>query len=406
MKLIDKALQYNVDKLLMEYGEYRPLELLLSEGRLTYSDYEAWRGGEIAYLADALFGDPHEVDQLLQHAEQYARNLGLKAEALVYRVWGGKNGESLRFSEQGELDGRFHTGYSKPGDQPQLDLFMDNVTVSLVNGITRALSERDNDEAKRLIDRLVDADPSNARLGGLERLAESQAHWESAVKDPRAALSELRDEIAPLAQDLLGQGCNDFLVPLWKHLSAALQGRAFDPAKPDLHASYTYARALDWGGVFHAVEAERDWENQAALLRRYAAARGHCHSKADTASAWLHWFQLCWRFPDQAEAIGAEAEVELQRAWRAFIELDPELAHRDFPAWLLLIKPGLTKTLPEPSVAEDAPWPETYRIVYTLKKTPEGAGGTPHSSDIEQRAKLKNLNSALFEHYFRTLGGA
>ena len=47
-----------VDRLLLEQGEYSPLEYLLSEGRLLYSDYERWRGGELGYLDEALFGDP------------------------------------------------------------------------------------------------------------------------------------------------------------------------------------------------------------------------------------------------------------------------------------------------------------------------------------------------------------
>ena len=60
-----------VDRLLQETGEYSPVELLLSEGRLSYADYEAWRCGTAATLAELLAGNPVRIIALLTEAGRY-----------------------------------------------------------------------------------------------------------------------------------------------------------------------------------------------------------------------------------------------------------------------------------------------------------------------------------------------
>ena len=76
-----------VDQLLLEQGEYRPLEFLLQEGRLSYADYEAWRNGELDFLDEALFGDPDHIQQDLLQAEEYLQRRGWQAETLGYEAW-------------------------------------------------------------------------------------------------------------------------------------------------------------------------------------------------------------------------------------------------------------------------------------------------------------------------------
>lgn len=44
----------SVDRILLEQGEYSPLELILFDGMLAYADYEAWRRERITVLEDAL----------------------------------------------------------------------------------------------------------------------------------------------------------------------------------------------------------------------------------------------------------------------------------------------------------------------------------------------------------------
>ncbi len=61
----NRRIEQQIDRLLLEQGEYHPLEFLLQEGRLSYADYESWRNGEIRDLSEMLFGDPEQITKTL-----------------------------------------------------------------------------------------------------------------------------------------------------------------------------------------------------------------------------------------------------------------------------------------------------------------------------------------------------
>jgi len=50
------AVSYAVDEIITDLGYYRPLELLLRQGRLRYTDYESWRNGEIDFICETFMG--------------------------------------------------------------------------------------------------------------------------------------------------------------------------------------------------------------------------------------------------------------------------------------------------------------------------------------------------------------
>ena len=122
---MNHEIQQAVEQLLMEQGNYTPLELLLAEGRLFYSDYESWRSGDLSDLASTLFGDQNECQQLLYEADSYANKRRLAAEKISYSTWGSTEGKALSFSSNGTFNHLFHTRYRQASDIPQLDLFMD-----------------------------------------------------------------------------------------------------------------------------------------------------------------------------------------------------------------------------------------------------------------------------------------
>ncbi len=70
-------IQARVQHLVMEYGEYVPVELLLATSRLCYDDYRAWREGGLETLDDVLADHSCVVRKLLRDAEFWARELGL-----------------------------------------------------------------------------------------------------------------------------------------------------------------------------------------------------------------------------------------------------------------------------------------------------------------------------------------
>ena len=395
MNQADKETREAVDRLLFEQGVYTPLELLLAEGRLLYADYETWRGGQCDYLEDLLFGDAEQSYDLMKRAEAYVRALGLAAETQRYASWGVQQGHSLRFSSATAPDRCFHTGYCKSDDTPQLDLLMDTAGVTLANGIIRALPQRDEVEARRLLNRLFEIDPGHRQLGGLERLV-AAASLESPVEDAAFELLTLQRELCPLAEEILGPGARHYLAPQWRRLARALLDVDFDEDNPELHSSYPSLRAEDWGQVKASVEAESNWEEQPVLLRRHARACGRLHLDSEALSG---WFRLCWHFPDQAAFIGSEAEPEWRRYWQRFLELDPELPNRDFPAWALIDQPGLARWLATERCFADFDVPEDYRATAELVQVKSCS--LVDAGLLDKRKLLQVCNPELFACYLR-----
>jgi hypothetical protein len=391
------AVEGEVDGLLLEQGEYMPLELLLQTGRLMYSDYEAWRRGELPYLDQALFGDPGQVLEMLARAEAYLERRGWQPEPLCYRPWGGRtaNAAPLRFSANAALDVCFHRRYRRPHDQPQLDLFTDSPGTALQNGVLLALEERHVAGARRGLGRLYDVAPDHPRLGALERLTEALEAVDRPVEDVAAELTRLEEKLTPLADELLGTGSRNLLIPLWRRLSAALQESAFDPARPRLHLSYSAARSLDWDIVQQAVEREPGWRRHPVLLERFAVAAERRHELNRALPA---WFTLCWRFPDRAAAIGGSANRMLSDGWSAFQDRDVALPPPAFPAWLLVQRPALTKSLPEP---DDCP--DSYATLYRLQRRHDGQ--PPDQDVLALRARLREQDPLLFDAYMAVLKG-
>ena len=134
---MNKVVREVVDRLLMEQGEYLPLEFLLAEGRLDFSEYESWRSGEIPRLEQVLFGDQAQLAEHLREAEVYAKALGLEPEPLNYQGWGSASGTRLSFSDKRSSEDRFHTAYRRPARQPQMDLFIDAAANRLVDDLSK-----------------------------------------------------------------------------------------------------------------------------------------------------------------------------------------------------------------------------------------------------------------------------
>jgi hypothetical protein len=384
-------IQYSIDQLLLEQGEYLPLEFLLQEGRLIYADYEAWRNGELDMLDTALFGDPQHITQQLMQAADYLQRLGWQAETITYHTWRNDLSRALRFSQNSALDRCFHQRYHKPQDQTQLDMFTDAPATSRVNSITRALANRDAIEARRQLEGLYDTAPDHARLGELERLVEAAENLNTPVNDVAADLRMLQETLTPLAESLLGKESRNLLIPLWRRLSSALHDQPYHAAQPKQHISYTASLAMDWDSARQAVERIPHWQTDPVLLQRHARACDQLHRQCD---ALLSWFNLYWQFPEQHNVIKSSINTELRRQWTTFLELEPELPTQTFPAWLLLDKPGLSKILAGPR-HDTTNCPTSYRTLYQLQNN----FSRQTDNNIALRAQLKQQDPMLFQHY-------
>ncbi|NOX75730.1 MAG: hypothetical protein GXP17_03760 [Gammaproteobacteria bacterium] len=388
-------IQHQVDQLLLEQGEYLPLEFLLGEGRLIYADYEAWRNGGLDTLAEALFGDPEHIQQQLIQAEDYLQRRGWQAETISYPAWGDTVARPLCFSANRTLNLCFHRRYHKPQDQPQMDLFTDSPATSLVNDITRALINRNGAEARRQLENLYDTAPDYARLGELERLVEAAENLDTPVTDTAAELKTLQESLTPLAETLLGKDSRNLLIPQWRRLSSALHDHPYQATHPELHRSYTASQAMDWEAVRQAVEQHNQWQAEPLLLLRHARACEQLHLQSE---ALLSWCNLCWQFPEQCDALESSNDHPLRRHWITFQELEPELPTSAFPAWLYIAgNPGLTRQLPEPGNNPSA-CPASYDTLRQLQNPDQT------NDNIALRARLKQQAPTLFHYFLDNIG--
>lgn len=390
-----------VDRLLLEQGVYSPVELLLAEGRLSFADYEAWRCGRIATLEEVLSGNTTRIRSLLQQAGQYAEKLGLRAERREFLAWGNLSGQALRLSGDAALEELCRVHYQRGGNEAQLDLFMDNSGNVLANGIAAALAARRMEEAARLVDKLLETDPSHPRLGGLDALCHAAQKLSAPVADYLAESRELEDRLAPLAAAELGGAARDFLAPFWRRLADALHGQTFAASQPALHASYPLARALDWGGVKRAVLADPAWESHPLLRLRLAEAAFHL---GERPTALANWCRLCWDFPAEAQQALASATLpdkELRPDWKRYCDLDmePEPDTPFFPAWLLLERTETRNAL----AAEEAPQTHAPGRAYAALHDLLAGGGALSERTMALRQKLKLAHPGLFAIYMRTV---
>ncbi|VAX03230.1 hypothetical protein MNBD_GAMMA20-442, partial [hydrothermal vent metagenome] len=233
--------------------------------------------------------------------------------------------------------------------------------------------------------------PDHIRLGELEHLVEAVENLNAPVDDVVADLQTLQETLTPLAKDLLGKESRHLLIPLWRRLTVALHGQPYHAAQPEQHMSYTASQAMDWDKARQAVEQVPQWQSDAVLLQRHARA---CEPLQRRCDALLSWFNLCWQFPEQGNALESSTDTELRQQWAAFQELEPELPAPTFPAWLLLNKPGLSKVLTGPR-HDTANCPASYRTLYQL----QGRPCAQTDDNIARRAQLKQQDPVLFRHY-------
>jgi hypothetical protein len=348
-----------------------------------------------------LFGKLEQTVELLIHAEDYLQKLKWQAETNMYTPTGNPNDNSivanrskrLVFSRDSKLEYLFHKRFKKSVDQVQADLFMDSPATTLFNRITQALCTNDPDQARELLEKLFDTAPDHARLGELEELVDALHTLKTAVTDPTQELALLKDTIAPIAKSLLRKDSRDFLIPLWRRLTKALDQQPFCIETPELHASYTAMQSMDWETVKISVETDPSWKTAPTLITRHALACERLHLPGKSL---LSWFELCWLFPQQAEMLSQAAGNEVQQYWQKFQDLDPELPEQDFPAWLILKKPSLLNIIPQ-DINHKTEFLKSYQTLCQLVSPTTNQLSSAET--IALRAHLKKSNPVLFQHY-------
>ncbi len=392
----DPQVQAAVDQIVMEHGEYAPLELLLATNRLGYEDYRAWREGRLGNLDAVLAGGPRDARAWLEPARSWAEKLGLAPEPAVHHGWEANAGTVLAASADPMLDALLGTRFRRLRAQDQLDLFIDSAQTAAVNALRDALAARDPGQAGRALDRLVGTGRDHGqRFHAVALIAALEAPPPAGADQGLERLDRMEREWVPAATALLGARRRDFLAPLWRDIGRALDPVPFDRNHPERHASRAYREGLDWEHVRRSVLAVPGGEREPVLLARRAEAEWRLRNRAQAVESWL---ALCRLAPAEFERLVEAPDFPdwtLGTAWREAREQDfePALTPAWFPAWMLLEEPGLAGVLPLRH-AGDAP-SRAFDAVAALLAHPDDLD----ERGIELRRAVQAVHPGLLERY-------
>ena len=396
MNVRTTQVQAAVEQLVMEQGEYVPLELLLATNRLAYEDYRAWRAGRLETLDAVLADGTPETRVWLDGARSWADALGLAAEPAVHHGWEENAGTVLVASADPGLNALLNTRFRHTREHAQLDLFLDSAQTVAVNALLDALTARDAGKARGALEQLVRIDRDHGQRFHAARLI--SALETPAPEKPERGLEQLERmerEWTPAASSLLGARRRDFLAPLWRDIARALDPVPFDPSKPERHASRAYRAGLDWERMRRSVLAVAGHEKEPVLLTRLAEAHWRLRERARAIET---WFTLCHLAPEEfARLIEAPdfPDWALRSAWRVALEsdLEPQMTPAWFPAWMLLEEPGLAGVL-APRDTGDDPSSRAFDAVIALLAHP-----APDARGIELRRALQAIHPGLLRRF-------
>lgn len=370
-----RDIQAAVDHVLTTHGAYIPVELLLTLGRLRYTDYRAWRRGEQPSLESVLADDPQHTVALLTEAAAWARGLGLQPEDQLYSGWGSRARQQLAFFHDsgGDAEALLATHHVRPAVSAaggQLDIFLDSGPTVALQDLRTALLAQDTAAAERCLEMLFSKAPEHPLRLATRRLIDALASLSTRLSPEQSEteLEALEQVLLPVAQDVLGPHARDLMTAFWQRLAAALIAAPFDPTRPKLHASYAYVRCLDWRRAVAAIEAVPGYAAHPALLARLAEAR---YRDGEYNGAIAAWCMLCWCSASTAETALNELPppaTKLREAWIDFrdFDLDPAPETGLFPARLLLAEPGLARALAPDLAAGDSDGQHAFRAVRQL----------------------------------------
>jgi len=333
-----------VDRVLLEQGDYNPLELLIETGRITYKDYEAWRCGEIDVLEDVLLGNQERILDLLKAAADWAQKLALKPVTKTYQGWGKHADQRLRLSHHPQIVKLLSVHYQRrQGASPQLDIFLDSSDLAILNQLRTALTAREYQQAEKQLHLFIARFPNHPLRDPAERLFDA-LNYIDRIPPPEQAERELQTlstHLLPAAQAVLASRARDFMIPFWRNLATSFDNKPFNANNSRAHASWIYAQCLDWQAVRACVLVISDFRQEPELLIRLAEAE---YRLGNSQAAIQQWCSLCWQFPTQAAALfnnDSFPDPHLKFVWDAFrdLDLEPMLAIDWFPAWFMLNEP-------------------------------------------------------------------
>ncbi len=385
-----------IDEYLSRQGRFCLIDWLLADNYLRYADYEAWRYGELENLEDLLQFDRQTLQALVDNTAAHCRDLGLIPEQQEFFRWDDDHRVLLLASEDNERDLALSQRWLRPGDLPQLDLFMDNSAQIAENALLEALTARRFDAAQSQLQNLSELNPDCTRLGVYQDLINYGLHMlanpeiiEHAVD---AELQGLQQEVLPLAQEVMGPAARDYLAFAWRRLSNAMQGISFNPRQPWRHSSSALLKIPDYPAVIECLNADPGLYRQTILMERLAQSFGALHQHESGLILWCLLMELDADYTEQA--LDRHQSHRAHALWQDFWDVDDNWSSALFPAYVLARQPGLLHYLVNfPALR----LPASKAMVVLLRKRLAG------EDEISARKELQVVSPELLSVYLQRL---
>lgn len=386
----------HLDNTLSRYGHFCLVDWLLEQNLVPYSAYESWRRGQHKYLDKACTVATEQLRELIRATEEQAQRLQLSGEPQEFYQWGGAGQKPLVISADSQVHRALTRRWQRPEDVPQMDLFMDNTSAIAENQLCADLSELRFAQAQQTLSHLTSVDASHPLLGAYQDLVNYGAHMAAQAQiDPQALAPELqglRQEVEPLAREVLGGKARDFLASAWRRLADNLENQSFDPTQPELHKSFALEQIHDWSGQLMLLQAEPALFQHPALMARLAEAYVHLQKQGLSL---LLWGLLCERFTEQGERlIKAQAGV-CAELWQSFLDFDEDWEGELFLGFLCIQQPVLVRLfeqLPKQPGGESVNAVNQTAIALVRARLDE-------QDERQQRAELKACCPAMLQCY-------
>lgn len=389
-----------VDQTIAQQGQFCLLDWLLAQNLLAYSDYEAWRHGQLPYLDQVLAAPREDIQKLLEQTQQSCNKLKLAHDAQEYFRWDGDHRKPLLISADSEWHKALGQRWLPPQDVPQMDLFMDNSATIAENQVLALLAERRFEQAQQALQQLAQLNPAHAKLGGYQDLVNYGLHIASGEGITQEALLPellgLDQEVTPLAKELLRAQQRDYLAFAWRRIAEGLMATPVDLStlirQPKFHVSFALQQIPDWQGIVTALTQDPLLLQSPELLARLAEAYAHCCQIGHYY--WL-WGIALERFSDQVETLMAECGGLIVQDWDDFLAFDEHWPAECFLGFLLIQQPGLVHVYEHlPQVERSLIQLPVNRAVFELVKIRLAEG-----NEKQARENLKKLSPELFGCY-------
>ncbi|TQV88302.1 hypothetical protein [Aliikangiella coralliicola] len=336
-----------IDQQLSQQSRFCLIDWLLTDNFIDYSEYEAWRYEKNELLIDAIQLNQEALRNLLADTERHCRSLGLVSEPQEYFSWTNEKRKILSASHNSQQNSQLTQCWLRPQDQPQLDLFMDNTAQLVEHELLQYLEARQFSLAQNILKKLSELNAECPRLGGYQDLINYGLHMQANEQIDSemlaAELTGLKTEVMPLAVEVLGQSTRDYLSFAWRRLANNMVNVNFDPAQPELHASFALLEIPDYRSAVTGLLADTNLYQQPILLERLARSYLALHQDDN---AMIVICLLMEADGDYAEDLLDDLKsYDIHRQWQDFWEENDAWPREHFPAYLMIKKPALIHQL-------------------------------------------------------------